>query len=205
MRVSVSLGLAHRIRDLALSLRDDPRSDADLLAAFGRDRDEGAFAVLVARHRQVVWDTCRTALGSDADAEDAFQAVFIALARDARKVRPDTLGGWLYTVAVRASTNARVAARRREAAYRRLNQQATRSADAPPDEDLRAVVREELAGLPEPLRVPLTLYYLEGKTQADVGRILGVTDRAAAARLRRGLAALRRQLDRRGYRFRPPF
>ncbi|AWM37971.1 ECF RNA polymerase sigma factor SigE [Gemmata obscuriglobus] len=196
---AVPQGLAQRIRELALPLRCESRTDAELLSAFATSRDEDAFAALVVRYRHVVWDTCRLALGSDADAEDAFQAVFIALARDAGKVCPGTLEGWLRTVALRASANARVAARRRELAHRRLSAQAAPAVEeVAPEEDLLAIVREELAGLPAGLRVALSLYYLEGKTQAEVGRILGVTDRAIAARLRRGLEALRGRLVRRG-------
>ena len=54
---------------------------------------EVAFAALVARHGPMVLDVCRQTLGDRHHAEDAFQAVFLALARKARSIRdPDLLG-----------------------------------------------------------------------------------------------------------------
>ncbi|MDY3559280.1 sigma-70 family RNA polymerase sigma factor [Gemmata sp. JC673] len=194
-------GFTHYLRGLARTLRDDPRPDAELLTAF-IGGEQAAFTALVVRHAPCVWASCRRVLGDDAaaeDAEDAFQASFIALARQSRVAPPTSVAGWLSQVARRVSLNVRASARRRAAAHRRLYEMAAPRTDGPPpDDELRAAVREELAGLPERLRVPLGLYYLEGKTQAEVGRLLGVTEQAAAQRLRRGLDALRGRLALRG-------
>ena len=61
-----------------------------------------------------------------------------------------------------------------------------------------AALDEELAGLPERLRVPLVLHYLEGKTQDEVARILGCSRSVALRRLAKGEAILRKRLERRG-------
>src|SRR4051794_13754737 len=72
-------------------------ADGELLARFARHRDEDAFAALVRRHSPLVLSVCRHVLGNAHDAEDAFQATFLVLARKANKIdKPDLLGSWLY-------------------------------------------------------------------------------------------------------------
>ncbi len=70
--------------------------------------DEAAFAAMVARHGPMVLGVCRQLLGDHHHAEDAFQATFLVLARQARSIRdPDVLGAWLYGVALRTARKAR--------------------------------------------------------------------------------------------------
>ena len=65
----------------ALANTDVPPADAELLARFTAHRDHDAFAALVRRHGPIVLAACRRVLGQSSDAEDAFQATFVALAR----------------------------------------------------------------------------------------------------------------------------
>src|SRR3954451_9585112 len=89
--------------------------DGELLGRFVERRDEAALAALVARHGPMVWGVCRRLLGHH-DAEDAFQATFLVLARKAGSVSPrDRVGNWLYGVPHRAALQARRAAARRRA------------------------------------------------------------------------------------------
>src|SRR2546423_15327716 len=80
--------------------------DADLLRRYVAARDEAAFAALVRRHGPMVFGVCRRSLGQVQDAEDAFQATFLVLARKAHTVRSDGVGRWLYGVAVRVANKA---------------------------------------------------------------------------------------------------
>src|SRR5687767_12745676 len=76
--------------------------DAELLSRFDTARDEAAFELLVRRHGALVYRVCRVRLRNDADAEDVFQATFLALARAAGRIHATTsLAGWLYRVAFR--------------------------------------------------------------------------------------------------------
>src|SRR5688572_1608924 len=88
---------------------DPPGSpDADLVRRFAAERDEAASAALVAGHGPMVWGVCRNLLGDEADAEDAFQATFLALVRGAGQIRnPAAVGAWLHGVTVRVATKAK--------------------------------------------------------------------------------------------------
>ncbi len=86
-------------------------TDAELLGRFvarAGEEAEDAFAALVHRHGPTVLGVCRRMLPGSHDAEDAFQATFIVLARRAASIgRRERLAGWLYGVAVRIAKDAR--------------------------------------------------------------------------------------------------
>lgn len=191
--------LVSYLQRLAGALRADSRTDAELLTRFIASRDEEAFTVLVGRYAALVWENCQRELGSTPDAEDAFQASFLVLARNAASVSSrDKLAGWLYRISQRIARNSR------KSQFRRLQRETRVAAVSPSladrvlsDED--RVVWEEVDKLPEKLRLPLVLYYLDGKTQAEAGQILGVSDRAVSQRLEQAVSTLRSRLNRRGY------
>ena len=89
-------------------------TDGQLLTRFVTERDEAAFAELVARLGSVVFALCHRLLGDRHAAEDAFQATFVVLAREAQTVRPpEAVSGWVYGVARKAALEASVVKRRR--------------------------------------------------------------------------------------------
>lgn len=178
----------------------DVTSDSLLLARFVGARDETAFATLVARHGPMVLGVCRRLLRDTHDAEDAFQATFLVLARKAATLRqPELLASWLYGVAYRVASKARARAARRLAHERQV---AVMPRFEPPADaaqwEVRALLDEELRRLPDKYRAPLVLCYLEGMTNEQAARKLGWPIGSMSARLARGRELLRRRLSRRG-------
>ncbi|VTR92424.1 wd-40 repeat protein : Uncultured bacterium genome assembly Metasoil_fosmids_resub OS=uncultured bacterium PE=4 SV=1: Sigma70_r2: Sigma70_r4_2: WD40: WD40: WD40 [Gemmata massiliana] len=170
-----------------------------LLDRFVATRDEAAFRALVTRYAPLVWGVCRRALSSHQDAEDAFQATFIVLARKADRVSPrEMLPGWLHGVARRAAQKVfEVSGRRREILVDAIPEPVSDAPGSCPD--LSGVLDEELDRLPPKLKLAVVLCHLQGRTYAEAGRELGCSIGAVAARLEKAMAALRSRLGRRGY------
>jgi RNA polymerase sigma factor (sigma-70 family) len=190
--------LTHTLRQTFEADRLGGLPDCELLARFLARRDAAAFEALVRRHGPLVLAACRKVLGDGAD--DAFQATFLVLLRQARSIRRlRSVGPWLYGVAHRIAVRARADALRR----RRREADAATPADAAATADLSwreacAVLHEELDRLPENYRLPLLLCYLEGKSRDEAAQQLGWSPGALKGRLERGRERLRRQLERRG-------
>jgi RNA polymerase sigma factor (sigma-70 family) len=182
----------------------DAATDAVLLERFVRERDETAFAVLVARHGPMVLRLCRRVLGDLHDAEDAFQATFLVLSRHAQSVRrPEALTAWLYGVASRVARKARASLARRSLAEKPAAEVDALDTRADPlaavsARDLLDVFEEELQQLPEAYRLPLVLCCVEGHTQEEAARMLDCTPGSVKGRLERGRARLQARFLRRG-------
>jgi RNA polymerase sigma factor (sigma-70 family) len=164
---------------------------------------EAAFAVLVERHGPMVLHVCRRILADRHDAEDAAQAVFLVLARQARSIRrTDSVASWLYGVAARIAGRARLDAARRRSRERRGAEMAMAIRDVDcGDQDgaeTWSELYQELGRLPERLRLPIVLCHLEGLTYEQAARQLGCPVRTVQSRLARARERLRDRLARRG-------
>jgi RNA polymerase sigma factor (sigma-70 family) len=175
---------------------------AELLARYAARRDPDAFAALVRQFGPLVLGVCRRVLGPSADADDAFQTVFVALARRAHTFRDGrTLPAWLHRVALRTArkTLARIA--RDPGVPAAEVAEPVRGADpfaAVAWRDVRRVLDEELDALPEKVRAPVVLCWLDGLTQDAAAGRLGVSLNTLKRRLGAGRELLRARLARRG-------
>src|SRR5688572_11858496 len=171
-------------------------SDVELLRRFTAAGDGAAFAALVRRHGPMVFGVCRRTLGHQQDAEDAFQATFLVLARRAHAVRPDGVGRWLYGVAVRVANKARVRRTRRGGVPAELNEVPAPAA-APPA-DWLPLLDAALSRLPDRDRWPILLCDLQGRTRAEAAAELGIGEGTLSSRLARAREKLRNKLGRLG-------
>jgi RNA polymerase sigma factor (sigma-70 family) len=188
------------VRKLAAARKDDELPDHQLLERFALSRDEAAFAALLRRHGPMVLGVCRSVLHNLHDAEDAFQATFLVLARKAGSIhRREAVNCWLHRVAYHLAVDAQADAVRRRALEKRAAPMPSR--DPVLDLSLRELCRvlnEELQKMAEEYRAPLVLCCLEEKTVDEAARLLGWTRGTVKGRLQRGRRRLRDRLRRRG-------
>jgi RNA polymerase sigma factor (sigma-70 family) len=175
-------------------LRRDPRSDAELLGRFLDEGDETAFEVLLVRHTPAVRAACRGWLRSTADIDDAAQTTFLVLVQRAGSIRNRAVvGRWLYRVAANVARRLR----RQQRTSFPLPEDVPGRGPAAPD-DLRDLLAEEVARLPEKYRLPVQLCYSTGLTTAEAAQRLGWPKGTVLTRLAWARKRLQKSLMRRG-------
>ena len=183
----------------------DVVTDGMLLERFVAQRDQAAFEELARRHGPMVFRLCKRVLHHTQDAEDAFQATFVVLARKAASIsKQESVGSWLYGVAYRAALQLRERTGRRRAHEQGAdNLLAADHRGAAPEAgaDLRELgpaLDAEVSRLPEKYRQPVVLCYLEGKSTEAAASLLGCGQSALKMRLLRAREMLQQRLTRRG-------
>jgi RNA polymerase sigma factor (sigma-70 family) len=169
-------------------------TDGQLLARFVATREEAAFAALVRRHGPMVFGVCRRVLRHQQDAEDAFQATFLVLARRAGAVlNQESVGSFLHGVAHRTALQAAAASTRRRTRERQVEDMPEPAISPDEPRDWLPLLDRELGRLPEKYRAAVVLCYLEGLSRREAARQLGVPEGTLSSRL----ATARRRLGRR--------
>jgi RNA polymerase sigma factor (sigma-70 family) len=179
--------------------RDADVTDSELLRRFARAHDPAAFELIVWRHGAMVQAVCRRILGRSTEVDDASQATFIVLLRQAHRIRCNSsLAGWLHGVAYRVAQGSRrsmMTRRRHEGNAGRLESM------LPPEQDqsdVGPILHAEIDRLPERLRKPVVLCLVEGRTNEEAARMLKVPHGTVLSRLSRARERLQRRLVRRG-------
>ncbi|HEV3238138.1 MAG TPA: sigma-70 family RNA polymerase sigma factor [Gemmataceae bacterium] len=179
-------------------------TDAQLLKRFLGERDEAAFEVLVWRYGPMVLRVGVRVLRDLHSAEDVFQATFFTLATKARTIgKYEAVSSWLYQVAYRLALRARSnVAKHIPRKTFPIDAIADTSSQLPADDlawrELGVVIDREIQKLPEKLRVPFVLCYLQGKTNEQAAEELGCPKGTVLSRLSRARERLRKRLSRRG-------
>src|SRR5882724_9365985 len=174
-------------------------TDLQLLARYTHDRAEDAFAEIVRRHLDLVHSAALRQVRSPQLAEEVAQSVFTDLARNARRLAPDTiLAAWLYQVTRRTAIDVvRREARRqlREQIATEMNAMNATTADWTHIEPL---LDEAMHALDDTDRAAVLLRYFEKKSLREVGATLGTSENAAQKRLGRAVERLREFFSKRG-------
>jgi RNA polymerase sigma factor (sigma-70 family) len=173
-------------------------SDLDLLRQFARENSQDAFTEIVRRHVNLVYSAALRQVRSPQLAEEIAQSVFNDLAREAEKLKPDTiLTAWLYTVMRRTAIDViRKESRRQlreQIAVEMTNMNAT-SADWTQIEPL---LDDAMSALEETDRAAILLRYFENKNLREVGESLKISDDAAQKRVSRAVEQLREFFSKR--------
>jgi RNA polymerase sigma factor (sigma-70 family) len=180
-------------------LADMSETDLELLARYASRRAEDAFAELVRRHVNLVYSAALRQVRSPQLAEEVAQSAFVDLARNATRLRPDTiLTAWLYQVAHHTAIDVV----RREASRQLREQIATEmnamNATAADWTHIEPLLDDAMHALDETDRAAVLLRYFENKSLREVGQALGASENAAQKRLTRAVESLREFFAKRG-------
>ena len=160
---------------------------------------EAAFAALVDRHGPMVLRICRRELNDTHDADDAFQATFLALLRGATSIRNwDSVASWLHGTALRIVACSRTSQARRRIHERRSVKLRLFDHNEPTCKNVNAIIHEEIARLPAQYRVAIVLCDLEGVSHQEASQRLGWPIGTLKSRIFRGREQLKSRLIRRG-------
>jgi RNA polymerase sigma factor (sigma-70 family) len=196
---SVALSQIHRLFNGGVT---GDLTDAELLRRFlahEADSAECAFAALVDRHGPMVLRVACSFLRDSHDAEDAFQATFLVLARKAHSLHVgDSLGPWLHGVTCRVATRMRATKIRRQNHERRATERLPAALNDHAADDLGSTLDEEINRLPDRYRAAVVLCLVQGLTQEQAALRMGWPPGTVRSRLARGRQLLQHRLVHRG-------
>jgi RNA polymerase sigma factor (sigma-70 family) len=175
-------------------------SDRELLERFIERRDERAFEILVRLHGPLVLGVCRRIIGHHHDAEEAFQATFLVLARKAASVQPpDMVANWLNGVACRTALKMRsTVAQRRAKEFQVAVVPEPKVPQSDRWEEIAPLLDRELSRLPDKYRAAVVCCDLEGRSRHDAAQELGWPEGTLKVRLMQARAILAKRLARQG-------
>jgi RNA polymerase sigma factor (sigma-70 family) len=182
-------------------------SDAALLDAFARTRDQATFSQLVDRYINLVHAAARRQVGDAHLAEDITQAVFLLLSQRAGNIASShqkALGGWLLLTTRNVALNAlrhETRLKRREHEAAKMNSELDGEAalaNSPEARSVAPLLDGALAKLTDDDRNAIVERFFHGGSHREVGRALGVSEEAATKRISRALGKLRAILERQG-------
>ena len=186
-------------------MRDDGRTDAELLAATLRG-DGNAFAVLVRRHIRAATLLAAQLLGDRDEAEDIVQDAFTVVYRKAGRFDPERpFAPWLFAMVRRLAANRRARDIRRARLMRLWGRGSLAASVSPaPDHALlagldAAAARRAMEDLSPMQRACFELVAVRGLSPREVAAMHGIGESTVRQHVFRARAALRDVLDGRDH------
>lgn len=191
--------IARYVQEVVGEHETEKLSDGQLVQRFAAYRDEAAFRALLRRHQPMVYGVCRRLLRDLHQADDAFQATFLVLARRAGAIgRQEAVGAWLYRVAFRIAMRAKMRNDRQRLREEPVSDVPAPSSGEAVSVELRPILDEELNRLPKKYRDPIVLRYFEEKAVEVVAAQLSWPLGTVKTRLSKARDLLKARLARRG-------
>jgi RNA polymerase sigma factor (sigma-70 family) len=173
-------------------------NDHDLLGEFTREHAQDAFTALVDRHMNLVYSAALRQVRSPQLAEEVSQTVFTLLARNAPKLKSDTiLSAWLYQVTRNTAIDVIRSEARRQAREQIAFQMSDMNDTSPGWTRVEPLLDEAMESLDATDRTAILLRYFENKSLREVGEALGASEDAAQKRVQRAVERLREFLVQR--------
>ncbi|MDR2506351.1 MAG: sigma-70 family RNA polymerase sigma factor [Oscillospiraceae bacterium] len=150
--------------------------------------DKLDFAARVEKKSETLYRVARTILKNDEDCKDVLQETVLRAWENRGQLRDTALfSTWITRILI----NECHTLARRKRKYLLSDTVDVGAISNAPDLALQLA----LEGLPEKLRLPLVLHYLEGYTYEQVARMLRIPQATVRGRLSRARAALRMEID----------
>jgi RNA polymerase sigma factor (sigma-70 family) len=169
-----------------------PTDDLALLREFIRDQSQDAFTALVQRRLGLVYCAALRQVRSPQLAEEVAQSVFADLARNAARLKPETvLTAWLYEVTRRTAINVVRGEARRQLREQIALEMNAMNATADDWRQIEPLLDDAMHALDDTDRTAILLRYFENKSLREVGESLGTTDDTARKRVNRAVECVR--------------
>jgi RNA polymerase sigma-70 factor (ECF subfamily) len=194
------MSLALSVLNPSMSSSATPEPEIEWMARI-RDGDMEAFRCLVEAHQARVVGTISKMLGSDAEAEDLAQQVFIRIWKSAPRYRPTAkFTTWLFRITRNLVFNE---LRRKRHFVDQADEmpEPAESRDQEPDKvlmegELQSAIQNAIDQLPESQRLAIILRRYEGMAYEEIAAVMGTTVPAVKSILFRARAELRERLEK---------
>ena len=181
-------------------------SDAEVVAQVCAG-DSGAFRVLVERHSRPVFRLAYRLTGNQEDAEDVVQETFLRAFRQLGRFESRSgFGTWIHRIAVNCAMDLLRQRPRHQAAAPLGDLDPGGAGDVPDEEaagperlaasaQIRARLNQVLDDLTPAERTAFMLRHFEGRSLAEIGRVLGLRTSATKHSIFRAVQKMRRALE----------